>query len=164
VTTIYADPVELFARLLRRTVRTESGCWHFTGTTNSRGYSCVGSGKRGKSILGHRLAVLARDGQIPDGMTVDHQCHDSQTCRDDADCPHRRCVNPDHLRVMSNADNTGRVWEAGTCRKGHPLTPRKDGKRQCVTCRREYANNRKLRIARDARSKRMAEIVAKRTP
>lgn len=138
MTTVYADPVDLFARMLRRVVRTESGCWYFTGTTNSRGYSCVAAGKRGRSILGHRLAVIARDGFIPDGMTVDHQCHDSGSCRADADCPHRRCVNPSHLEVMTGADNLRRIWESGNCRKGHPLTMRADSKRECKTCKAAY--------------------------
>lgn len=140
MTAIYADPAALFARMLRRVVRTESGCWMFTGTVTSRGYACVAAGKRGCSILGHRLAVIARDGLIPDGMTVDHQCHDSMTCRYDTACAHRRCVNPAHLEVMSGADNLRRQWEAGLCRKGHELTRRaSDSKRQCLTCRREYA-------------------------
>jgi hypothetical protein len=140
MTAVYADPATLFARMLRRVVRTESGCWIFTGTVTSRGYGCVGAGKRGHSILGHRLAILARDGQIPDGMTVDHQCHDSATCRDDVDCPHRRCVNPAHLKVMTMADNLRRQWESGRCRKGHRLTRRTSGRRnrECKTCKADY--------------------------
>ena len=39
---------------------------------------------------------------------------------------------------MSMTDNLRRVWEAGRCRKGHPLTPRPDGKRQCETCKSAY--------------------------
>lgn len=135
---VYADPATLWERLIRRITITDSGCWLFTGCTNSRGYGLVCSGRKGKSVLTHRLAVIVRDGSIPDGMTVDHQCHDSQTCRLDATCPHRRCVNPAHLAVMTNADNLRRQWESGLCRKGHPLTLRGDGKRQCMTCRHDY--------------------------
>ena len=138
-TQIDADPQTLFARLLRRTVRTEDGCWRFTGGVNSRGYVNVSAGRRGLMILGHRLAILARDGDIPDGMTVDHQCHDSHTCRLDADCPHRRCVNPAHLKVMSMRDNAARKWESGLCAEGHELTRRATGRRQreCLVCKRE---------------------------
>ena len=139
MTTLYADPLTLWARLLRRTVRSESGCWIFTGATGSTGYGSVGSGLQGKTVLAHRLAVIVRDGAIPDGMTVDHACHDSYVCTEKP-CPHRRCVNPDHLRVMSTAENTGRQWERGTCRKGHPLSERPDGRaRRCRTCAAIYA-------------------------
>ena len=141
MTTIYADPLTLWARLLRRVERTHDGCWTFTGATNSRGYGIVCSGRKGKSILTHRLAVIVRDGSIPDGMTVDHQCHDSQTCRLDADCPHRRCVNPAHLAVMTSADNAARKWESGLCAKGHKLTRRTTGarrQRECLVCKTEY--------------------------
>ena len=141
MTTLYADPHALVARMLRRTVRTESGCWIFQGATNSRGYGIVCSGRKGKSVLTHRLVVIARDGEIPNGMTVDHQCHDSHVCRDVASCVHRRCVNPEHLAVMTAAENTGRRWESGLCAKGHPLTRRTKGtrrQRECLVCKSDY--------------------------
>lgn len=110
MSTIYADPHHLWARLLRRVERHPSGCWIFPGSTNSRGYGLVCSGRKNKNVLTHRLAVIVRDGGIPDGMTVDHQCHDSQTCRLANACPHRRCVNPAHLKVMTAGDNLRRRW------------------------------------------------------
>lgn len=110
MSTLYAPAATLFARMLRRCVRTASGCWIYTGSTNSRGYSQVCSGKRSKNITGHRLAVIARDGFIPPGMTVDHTCHNSARCSAGDDCEHRRCVNPSHLAVVTNAANTGRRW------------------------------------------------------
>ena len=108
--TVYGDPVRLYARMLRRCVRTEDGCWMFTGSTNSRGYSIVCSGKKSKNILGHQLVLLARGEQVPDGHNIDHSCHDSQSCLGDAECPHRRCVNPSHIRVVTIGDNTRRRW------------------------------------------------------
>jgi len=143
MTAIYADPATLWERLLDRVTVTDSGCWVFTGCTNSRGYGLVCSGRKGKNILTHRLAVIVRDGGIPDGMTVDHQCHDSHTCRLDADCPHRRCVNPAHLKVMSMRDNAARKWESGLCAEGHELTRRATGRRQreCLVCKREKSEH-----------------------
>ena len=111
MTALYAEPATLWDRLLKRTTITESGCWIFTGCTNSRGYGLVCAGRKGKNILTHRLAVIVRDGAIPDGMTVDHQCHDSASRLLAEECPHRRCVNPAHLRVMSAADNTRRRFK-----------------------------------------------------
>lgn len=137
---IYADARTLMARMLRRTVRAESGCWIFTGATISTGYGSVGAGAKGKSVLTHRLVVLARDGGIPDGMTVDHTCHDSYTCgKTGRGCQHRRCVNPAHLAVVTAAVNTQRQYERGTCRKGHELSVRANGARRCRVCAAEYA-------------------------
>ena len=135
--TVYADPATLWARMLRRVVRRPDGCWEFTGSVTSRGYGTVGSGRRSRTILAHQLAVIARDGSIPDGMTVDHGCHDSRTCTDNATCPHKRCVNPAHLVVMTGGENTARRWESGLCSEGHELRfrARGDGKaRYCAEC------------------------------
>jgi len=107
-TVIYAPAHALFARMLRRTIRSETGCWIYQGCTNSRGYSQVNSGKKAKNITGHRLAVMARDGFIADGMVVDHECHNSAHCTDGNQCQHRRCVNPSHLAVVTNAVNVSR--------------------------------------------------------
>lgn len=108
---VYGDPRALFARMLRRCVRSESGCWTYTGSTNSRGYSQVCSGKRSKNITGHRLAVIARDGSIPEGMTVDHSCHNADLqCPGGSACIHRRCVNPRHLDVVTLGANIARRY------------------------------------------------------
>ena len=139
---VYKDPLTLYLRMLRRCVRTESGCWEFTGAVNSRGYSQVCSGKKSKSILGHQLVVLARGEDVPEGHNIDHSCHDSNVCRLAEFCQHRRCVNPAHIRVVTQKENTARQWESGLCKKGHPLTQKKRG-RYCRTChaakQREYA-------------------------
>lgn len=108
--TIYRDPRDLYLRALRRTVRTAEGCWMFTGSVNSRGYGSICSGRKSKSVLAHRLAYIATHGPIPAGLTIDHGCHDSTACQLGNECPHRRCINPAHLRVMTSGDNTRRRW------------------------------------------------------
>lgn len=141
MTALYADPIALRDRMMRRVEVQADGCWIFTGCVTSRGYGCVGAGAKGKSVLTHRLAVIADGREIPDGMTVDHLCHDSATCHLDTRCPHRRCVNPDHLDVVTQGENTARRWEAGVCSQGHPLTyrTRANGKaRYCTTCQAGY--------------------------
>jgi hypothetical protein len=115
---VYIDPAILWARALQRIRITESGCWEFIGCTNSRGYSCVASGRRGKTILGHRLAVLVRDGSLSK-LPVDHLCHGWATeCTGGIDCPHRRCIRPDHLQVVTTAENNRRRFRPW-------LTPRR---------------------------------------
>ena len=135
--TVHADPKALFARMLRRCVRTDEGCWRFTGASNSRGYSIVGAGGKGKTILGHQLAMLAAGIDVPQGHNIDHQCHDSHECRLDANCPHRLCVNPAHLAVVLAGENTARRWERGLCEQGHPFSFRQRGAgkaRYCSEC------------------------------
>jgi len=65
-------------------------------------------------VLGHRAAWVSVHGQVPMGMTIDHLCKQ------------RRCVNPDHLRLLPNYENArrtgGRDWPMGYCANGHDAT------------------------------------------
>lgn len=92
---IYIPADILVARMMRRVVP-RGACLVFTGARNSKGYGCVGSGRKSKSILVHRLAVIHRDGSIPEDMTVDHLCGE------------RLCVNPEHLDVVTRSENSRR--------------------------------------------------------
>ena len=65
-----------------------SGCWLWTGTCNEKGYGIFNK-KRA-----HRFSWMMVNGQIPDGMQIDHRCH----------CP--QCVNPEHLRLATTSNNT----------------------------------------------------------
>lgn len=81
------------ARLLANvTVEPEGrGCWQWTGTT-SNGYGVVRwCGK--KNTYAHRLSAEHLAGLDVAGRVVMHAC----------DNP--RCINPDHLRVGTQADN-----------------------------------------------------------
>lgn len=68
-----------------------SGCWLWTGNLNAWGYGRLG--KQRAERQSHRLSYLAFKGPIPAGMLVLHWC--------DMPC----CVNPDHLRLGTHADN-----------------------------------------------------------
>ena len=69
----------------------ENGCHLWQGWLNEYGYSRFRSdGQRG---YGHRIAYQMVKGEIPAGMEIDHACQQ------------RACVNPDHLRLATRAQN-----------------------------------------------------------
>ena len=51
----------------------------------------------GVHVMATRFAYEMMVGPIPDGLTIDHLCHDPDDCRLVERCPHRRCMNPAHL-------------------------------------------------------------------
>lgn len=89
-----------------RIVVSESGCWLWTGRTNSFGYGLVG-GTRAHAFT-YRLIV----GPVPMGLELDHLCR----------LP--LCANPFHLEPVTADENRRRKYEAQThCRYGHEFSP-----------------------------------------
>lgn len=75
------------------------GCWGWDGAGDGAGYwRC---GWRGKKIRVHRIAFELTYGPIPEGMVIDHACHN------------RSCTNPGHLRAVTRKQNAENL---GTCR------------------------------------------------
>lgn len=71
----------------------ETGCHVWLGAT-SHGYGRIGLGGRGEGTgATHRFIYEAEVGPIPEGMDLDHRCHN------------RRCCNPEHLRVCTRKEN-----------------------------------------------------------
>lgn len=148
----------LSAQIIEEMSEDSGGCRLWTGRTFPTGY---GDYKyRGKTVYPHRWVYEQTYGPIPDGWTVDHQCHDPEVCTLNHDCPHRRCLTPEHLKAMSNAENSMRGGSPlahkarqTECIHGHPLSgdnlyiSPKRGQRQCKTCRaravREWEARRK---------------------
>ena len=75
-----------------------SGCWVWMGAIDSGGrrlpYGKFWVNSRGRSIVAHRASWAIYHGAIPNGMRVLHRC--------DVAC----CVNPEHLFLGTNKDNT----------------------------------------------------------
>lgn len=124
-------------------------CWPWRGTLTPDGYGRLGKG----GIAAHRLAYELMRQAIPDGLVIDHICHNDADCAGGATCEHRRCVNPDHLQPvtqgtnLSRSPNTrqGRNAAKTHCLRGHEFTPAntrvvigKTGpRRDCRACTRE---------------------------
>lgn len=68
-----------------------AGCWEWTASVNTGGYSRMTENKT--TLYGHRVSYEIHKGPIPAGMHVDHICRN------------RRCVNPNHLRLVTNKQN-----------------------------------------------------------
>lgn len=67
-------------------------CWAWQASTNSRGYGKMRL--RGKIVLAHRIAYALAYGECPDGLQIDHICHN------------RQCVNPAHLHLVTSQRNS----------------------------------------------------------
>jgi hypothetical protein len=72
-------------------VEKSEGCWTWTGGTAQSGYGVIRYDGRGQ--LAHRISYTLHFTPIPDGLQVDHKCHNPA------------CVNPDHLRLATDALN-----------------------------------------------------------
>ena len=86
-------------------------CWVWTGSVFDTGYGQFrGAGR--PSALAHRFAYEAFKGPLADGYEPDHNCHNEDLgCPGGRSCPHRRCVNPDHLEAVTHAENMRRLRE-----------------------------------------------------
>ncbi len=81
-------------------------------------------------LLAHRVSYELHKGPIPDGLFIDHICRT------------RCCVNPNHLRAVTHAQNMayGIVAQRTHCNNGHLFSPENTsmhhGYRRCKECHR----------------------------
>jgi HNH endonuclease len=143
----YTGGMDTFTRFLHKVDWTlDDDCWLWLGSKitsphTGNKYGNFWDGKR--NILAHRYAVERERGPIPDGMVVDHLCR--QTL----------CVRPDHLDVVTPAENTRRGMrhilqkaEAAArthCSRGHLLQTRPSGIHRCRDCENVAQRQRRAR-------------------
>jgi len=104
-------------------------CWLWFGCKAYNGYGWIGV-SNDKHIHVHRLFYTSYIGPIPKGLEIDHICR------------RRNCVNPDHLRAVTHAENMKNLKLL--CAHGHEYSYTKKTERAyeriCRTC-----NNRRQR-------------------
>lgn len=113
-----------------------TGCWNWTWCASHDGYGLLSIG--GRHYYAHRLSYELFVGPIPEGLTVDHKCHNTS------------CINPDHLRPATMRDNIVKFGKTNACavnsrrthcKHGHQFNRentkiRPNGSRRCITCHR----------------------------
>lgn len=127
--------------LLARMEPQPNGCTYFTGALDKQGYGILRSPSGQRA---HRSAYEHFIGAIPEGLTIDHECHNrDETCAGGPTCLHRRCVNPDHLAAKPAIDNINASPNSNAakthCPQGHPYDEANthvgtDGRRVCRSC------------------------------
>lgn len=138
--------VPLLTRLLKKTARAENGCLLWTGSMHSK--NGVGVVRMdGRLHQAHRLIYEILKGPIPEGLVIDHICHNRDlSCDGGPKCPHRRCMDVEHMEPTTNVINIKR-GRAGInsrkkthCPQGHPYSEEntyryaKGNRRFCRIC------------------------------
>lgn len=119
-------------------------CWIWKAAQYPWGYGMINTGDR--NMRAHRLSYEMVNGPIPKGLELDHLCRVPS------------CVRPDHLEAVSHKENmrrsmagiiSGQMQRAKKlCRNGHSysgtnLIIRKNGRRECRTCKNYFQQKRR---------------------
>ena len=113
----------------------EMGCWVWTAGRDKNGYGKFNVNKR--SRMAHRISYEAKFGLIPDGLVIDHLCRETS------------CVNPDHLRAVTNWEN---LMAEGS-RAPAKLQAERDNCERCGSAYSDLGYQRACRKCRTARDR-----------
>ena len=85
-------------------------CWEWKASLDRHGYGQINRGRedgKSKVVRAHRISYELYVGPIPDGLFLDHKCEN------------RSCVNPNHLRPATNAQNLAHRGKASNNTSGY---------------------------------------------
>lgn len=134
---------EIATRLAKRSHGEPSGCRVWDGAL-AKGYGKILLHGRFKGA--HRVAYELERGPIPEGLVIDHLCRNP------------RCINPDHMEVVTHKENTLRGMSGHAvnarkthCIRGHEFTEENThvdyrGYRICRACKRQAQRKRTAAI------------------
>lgn len=141
---IYPHPPAV-DRFWRKVTKHENGCWEWQARVDKDGYGLFSV----THIRTDRVSRFAYEhfnsAIIPEGLQIDHLCRN------------RKCVNPEHLEIVTRKENRRRGAAPGGilylktthCYRGHAydeantyINPT-SGQRFCRTCHRDYERRRK---------------------
>ena len=120
----------------------QSGCWIWKGSRDKKGYGLFVLGVSDR-VGAHRWAWEQINGSIPEGMVLDHFV-----------CSNPSCVNPRHLRPVTQRENILRgespsphYASRSSCPKCGGVFTQLANRRVCIPCKRkanrEWARNKR---------------------
>lgn len=95
----------IICRFMDKVKKEENGCWIWRASKDKLGYGRIIYGTR-TTFLAHRLSYILFRGEISEGKLILHSCNKPS------------CVNPNHLRIGTDADNAKDKVIAGNSNKG----------------------------------------------
>jgi hypothetical protein len=75
-------------------------CWNWTASVEGKGYGQFRAPNQ-KMVKAHRFAYEQLVGPIPGHLQLDHRCRN------------KRCVRPDHLRIVTDKQNKENLTQLG---------------------------------------------------
>ena len=104
-------PISAIDRFWEKVIINPSSCWEWQGCL-VEGYGQFWDGQ--SLVYAHRFLYKQMIGEVPIGLQLDHLCRN------------RKCVNPDHLEVVTPKTNINRGICSNRikthCPQGHPYT------------------------------------------
>lgn len=119
--TACACPANHQAIIYQRFRELPDGCWQWLGNLDRNGYGVLTHAKR--SWLAHRLSYAAFVGPIPDGLTIDHFCRQTD------------CVNPAHMEPVTMSENSRRAAVSHPGASHGTATAYSNGGCRCDLCK-----------------------------